>query len=798
MGDRAFETQGFHELRAIGRRRRKRILLPTAVLLIMLLALVGIAVYDYRAMRTDVLALSRGVIDNLQSRIETEVEAYLRPIPGTILLARDLFRARGDKRLDSAQMELVAIGILRNTPQLTALYVGDTEGQFRMARRVDGGAIEVKRIRKTTGIDSGFENEITRYTADGKLQSRELQPWDGYDARQRPWYTGSIEAGGLFWTDVYPFFTSQAAGITAAHPNLDDQGAAVSVVGADVTLDDISDFLASLTIGKTGTALVIDDAGRLIGHPHAPLLRPDADGKLRLSRIADLGDATIHRAFDRYRVEGHGRRDFELDGRRYISSVSSLNHLLNRNWSVLVVVPEDDFVGFVVDNVSKTLLLGLAVIGLAAGLALLLIRQGLRTDREAVTVLERQALLDAEERAFTRLASAGAAGSDKTDPFGLKVVTETLAEATGARRVSVWALSDDKASLYCHDCFDRETVGHTVGARLDARGHPALFELLGDAMPIVASPTEPDARLASLHSRYLDPAGCNAVLGTTIARDNTPRGVLWLEDRRDRPWAQETRPFIEAVAALIVLRGFRGEAAPTSVAPPASTVEHGAVAGTLLTENDIETDTSLDLRRAEAFAARFDHLAMGQAHHDSEAIGRLPVMVLRLTDAVALAQPAHDIDSETTLAYLLRVLQEEASEHGVGYLKFLSDQMIASVDPAMACHEGVQRLVTFALRSKQLCESVLARHHAPLAFRIGIDLGPAVGTVVGEEYRRFALWGEAVQTASEMANSALPGTIQVTETVYGELHDEYLFQLRGHHYLDRLGEFSTYLLSNRR
>src|SRR5690606_39957491 len=113
-----------------------------------------------------------------------------------------------------------------------------------------------------------------------------------------------------------------------------------------------------------------------------------------------------------YRVEHSGHRDFELNGRRYISSVSSLEGLLQRDWAVLVVVPEDDFVGFVGDNVRQTLVMGLAILALAALLAWLVIRQGLRTDRAALRVLEREAELEAEARAFGQLASAGSV------PFG--------------------------------------------------------------------------------------------------------------------------------------------------------------------------------------------------------------------------------------------------------------------------------------------------------------------------------------------------------------------------------------------
>jgi class 3 adenylate cyclase len=109
----------------------------------------------------------------------------------------------------------------------------------------------------------------------------------------------------------------------------------------------------------------------------------------------------------------------------------------------------------------------------------------------------------------------------------------------------------------------------------------------------------------------------------------------------------------------------------------------------------------------------------------------------------------------------------------------------------------LQHIASFALRVKTICETLFARRQAALAFRIGIDVGPAVGSMVGSEHRSFAFWGEAVQTAANMADTSLPGTIQVTESVYERLRHTYLFQLRGHHYLAGVGEFSTYLLGGR-
>ena len=61
-----------------------------SIVLIMLLALTGIAIHNYRTMRSDTLALSEGVITNLQSRIETEVHAYISRMARIINLSHDL------------------------------------------------------------------------------------------------------------------------------------------------------------------------------------------------------------------------------------------------------------------------------------------------------------------------------------------------------------------------------------------------------------------------------------------------------------------------------------------------------------------------------------------------------------------------------------------------------------------------------------------------------------------------------------------------------------------------------------
>lgn len=799
-----FEHEGFEEARAIARRRRRRILLPLAIVAILLLALTGIAIHNFQAMRADSLALSEGVVSNLQSRIDTEVRAYIRPLDRIVRLSRDLLGGDLQDGIPEARVEPFGIGVLTYASGLTAIFVGTPGGEFLMVRRYreDGRpGLETKFIRRGGSGPDGLEIEFTRRDLTGQVVSREIQPWDRYDPRTRPWFQGADETRAVHWTDVYPFFTGLAAGVTASVPVIGDDDELLAVIGADVTLETLSGFLRSLTIGKTGQAVIIDDAGRLIAHPSTEIVREGPDGERRLSTIEDVDDPALQRAFDRYRIEGHGRRSFELDGRRYISSVTSLSGQVQREWSVLLVVPEDDFVGFVADNVRQTLIMGLSIIALAALFASLLIRQGLRTDRDALRVLEREAQLEAEGEAFGKLASGQNALFDPRNGNAVQPVTEAASGATRVRRVSIWHIDSDTGTLTCLDCFDRDTAGHTQGSRLTRPEHPELFAALEDATEFRTIDITADPRLSSLHHRYLGPLGCRALVSVPIKAADRVSGALWLEDtgaRRD--WPAHTVRFAQSLANLLAISSagqMRAAPGPAgeAQAPPARAkqiaVNRPEVSETFRTPG---LDTSLIDRRAAAFTARLAARAQAGGGSGAEVIEHLAVMSLRLTDAIALAEPAEADTQESTVAQLLHELQESATEFEIGYLKFFSDQVIASVDPNEDSDRALERLTEFALRVQAICENLFARHRTPLAFRIGLDIGPAVGSLIGDEKRYFAFWGEAVQAAGIMADTSLPGAIQVTETVYEELREQYLFQLRGHHYLEQVGEFSTYLL----
>jgi len=84
-----------------------------------------------------------------------------------------------------------------------------------------------------------------------------------------------------------------------------------------------------------------------------------------------------------------------------------------------------------------------------------------------------------------------------------------------------------------------------------------------------------------------------------------------------------------------------------------------------------------------------------------------------------------------------------------------------------------------------------------MEFRIGIDRGAVVGSPLGRRHKSYNIWGDAVSAAMTMADTALVGSIHVSEATYRRLQTSYVLRVRGRYYLKDVGEISTYLLTGR-
>ncbi len=761
----------------------RRVGVPLLGVILVILSILGISLYSYRATRAGALILSNAVLAELQARIASEVNGYLSPATQAALIARDMV-ARNAIPDGRAAIEGFAASMLNQVPHLEGFYAANGEGNFIMVRRDPRGGTDTKLIiilPKTRLVSS------VHLDAAGHPVDQALDPQDDFDPRTRSWYQGALKTSGVFWSSPYIFYTTHAPGITAAI-RLTEAGQVDRVYGVDITLQALSEFLASLHIGKSGQAAIIDGQGNVIAAPelaaHARASPQRMAGAVTGSPIAtgSLADPALSGAYDRFRVDGYGDRTVTIGGKKFVTIASRLP-AAGQDWVLLIAARESDFTAFADNNSRQNLLLSLITIGLAALLGLLLIRQNRRTDRTARLLGRQRETSVREARALSRLATQ----PDLFDPAQpAPALTESLAEMSAGRRASIWRLANDGRILRCEDLFDSQQDGHVEGLELSRSELPRFFKTLDEGEAIEVGDAARDTRTADLHRLLMAPFGSRALSMLPVHGPAGVSGAVLIEDAAEGGRAKNFAWTISSIAAMRI--GNHEEAAPAGEPPDATgTGSDGKTAPMPAAEGAQPFSSSL-------IAAGVDPSGLSASFFPSVA-----AMIIRFDDAITLAQP--DPAGVASLAdEIARAMQEIGSRYTLPYMKLTGHHLVAAAG-CTAAHDGTAavRLADAALAAREACLSLLAQAGLDPVFHIGIDFGAALGGVLGQEPRLFNLWGDVIRTAELMAHSATDGgTIQVSEGAYEQLRQQFLFRARGVFYVPRVGTARTFILAGRR
>lgn len=94
-----------------------------------------------------------------------------------------------------------------------------------------------------------------------------------YDPRERPWYTLAKEhPGTVSITDPYNAVTTDDVNIGIVTPVLDQNGSMIGVVGADITLVNLTSYITTVGSVEGGEMILVDSQGTIIAYRDSSLL----------------------------------------------------------------------------------------------------------------------------------------------------------------------------------------------------------------------------------------------------------------------------------------------------------------------------------------------------------------------------------------------------------------------------------------------------------------------------------------------------------------------------------------------
>lgn len=254
--------------------------------------------------------------------------------------------------------------------EVSAIYFGSETGEF------SGMGFQADETWQVGRVDASTDYRFHSYAIDDKGNpTRLLDAGDPYNPRVRPWYEWAVAVGNEAWSDIYIDFKEPRLKLTHAIPVFSSIGELQGVVGVDVVLTHVQQFLRGLNISESGEIFIIERSGLLVASSNLeeePFL-VDENGQVTERLAGDRSQIPLIRETTQYLQENLGdlqrvRESQQLSARlvdeQQFIQVTPLSDRQGINWLIVLVVPESDFMAQIHANTRITILLCLGALGI--------------------------------------------------------------------------------------------------------------------------------------------------------------------------------------------------------------------------------------------------------------------------------------------------------------------------------------------------------------------------------------------------------------------------------------------------
>lgn len=316
---------------------------------------------------------ARDLMERFRFEATTNTQNLLKPLETMVSTASTLASAQPMYFRDTVSTQYLK-DILAHSDTVSSAYVGFNDGTFRMVMRTPAG---LKIQDKVVPSESGYAyrwldrsvpaNPVDTFSFRDK-QDREVgvsQAAAVYDPRLRDWYKDAAIKKGTALSTPYIFSSSGLPGITIAAPFYKD-GALSGVVAVDITLDNLSQFLAARVVSPKAMSLIIDEQEKVIANSNLKEQVKLVDKKVNLKHIGAL-DSDLPALAMVQQSKAIDKNNFTFEhpttNEEYTVSFSSFASDANKRWQILILAPLDDFSGPLKENNRRLLVFGtLAII----------------------------------------------------------------------------------------------------------------------------------------------------------------------------------------------------------------------------------------------------------------------------------------------------------------------------------------------------------------------------------------------------------------------------------------------------
>jgi class 3 adenylate cyclase len=179
---------------------------------------------------------------------------------------------------------------------------------------------------------------------------------------------------------------------------------------------------------------------------------------------------------------------------------------------------------------------------------------------------------------------------------------------------------------------------------------------------------------------------------------------------------------------------------------------------------------------------------------------KIDQVTVLFTDFVEFSKRAEHIEPDLlvrSIDFYFKQFDEITTRYGLEKIKTIGDAYMCASGLPTPNQASAKEVVRAAQEMLEVVQAALGSDDDLVHFeiRIGIHTGPVVAGIVGIKKWQYDIWGDTVNIAARMESASKPGRINLSESTFLEIQDEFPCEYRGEIEVKNRGALRMYFLS---
>jgi class 3 adenylate cyclase len=182
---------------------------------------------------------------------------------------------------------------------------------------------------------------------------------------------------------------------------------------------------------------------------------------------------------------------------------------------------------------------------------------------------------------------------------------------------------------------------------------------------------------------------------------------------------------------------------------------------------------------------------------DAVKFDQVTVLFTDFVEFTKIAEHVEPVQLVKSIDYYFKGFDEITTKYGLEKIKTVGDSYMCACGLPTVNKTHARNVMIAAKEMIDLVRNEMSALDGLNHFevRIGVHTGPVVAGIVGIKKWQYDIWGDTENIASRMESMTKPGRVNLSETTYLEIKDEFQCEYRGEIKVKHHGAMKMYFLS---